>query len=77
MTECNVENGVGWNEASRFGRVIWIVGRNSQKGAECWPERNGIKETLLCGLPRLGLTMNGMERKVSERSATLECNEVK
>jgi len=37
-----------------------------------------MKETLLRGLPRLGLTMNGMERKVVvERSATLECNEVK
>jgi len=33
-----------------------------------------MKETLLRGLPRLGLTMNGMEWKVAERSAALECN---
>jgi hypothetical protein len=37
-----------------------------------WPERNGMKEALLRGLPRLGLTMNGMERKVAKRSVAPE-----
>ncbi|MDP3431913.1 MAG: hypothetical protein Q8T04_02970 [Bacteroidota bacterium] len=36
-----------------------------------------MKETLLRGLPRLGLTMNGMERKVAKRSVAPEVNEVK
>lgn len=40
-------------------------------------EHNGMKETLLLGLPRLGLTMNGMERKVAKRSVAPEGNEVK
>ena len=75
MTECNVANWEGWNVASRFGFELWVVGwkakgeRNETVG---WHERNGVKEALLRGLPRLGLTMNGMECKVAERSVAPE-----
>lgn len=57
VTECNVANWVGWNGASRFGFEFRIVGgkakveRNETAG---WLEHNGMKETLLLGLPRLG-----------------------
>ena len=34
VTECNGANWVGWNGASRFGFELWIVGEESQRGAE-------------------------------------------
>ena len=74
VTECNVVNWAGWNVASRFGFVYRVVGREAKgKRNETagWPERSGMKEALLRGLPRLGLTMNGMERKVAKRSVAL------
>jgi hypothetical protein len=33
VTECKVENGAGWNVASRFGFEFRNVGQESQKGA--------------------------------------------
>jgi len=52
VTECNVANWGGWNEASRFGFEFRVVGReakgerNETAGRH---ERNGMKEALLRG----------------------------
>ncbi len=52
VTECNIEQRVGCNGASRFGFEFRIVGgianweRNETAG---WPKRNGMKEALLRG----------------------------
>ena len=69
--------GLGGMELHVLAVLFGLWGRTAKGGrnkTRSWPERNGMKEALLRGLPRLGLTMNGMERKVAERSVALECN---
>ena len=57
VSECNGANRIGWNAASRFGfeSGMWdrkAKGeRNETAGRH---ERNGMKEALLRGSPRLG-----------------------
>ena len=63
VTECNVANWDGWNEATRFGFEFRLVGekakgeRNETAGRH---ERSGMKEALLRGSRGWRLTMNGM-----------------